>query len=59
MPSFHCFGQAPRGFGNDLQTPRDGIDGPRIIPEARVVETGGKFGRQIDVMENVAKRGIG
>jgi hypothetical protein len=57
MASFHRFGQAPRGFGNDLETPRDSIDGPHITPEARVVETGGKFGGQVDVMKHVAKRG--
>ena len=59
MPQLEVLLQTTRCLGNDLQTPRDGIDGPRIIPEARVVETGGKFGRQIDVMENVAKRGFG
>ncbi len=54
MPLFQRRGQATRGFGNDLETTRHGIDRAQVVTKACSVETRRESFGKVDVVENVA-----
>jgi hypothetical protein len=54
MPLFQRRGQAPRGFGNDLETTRHGVDRAQVVTKPRRVKTRRESLGKVDVMENVA-----
>jgi len=57
-PLFHAEAAA-RGFGNDLQTARHGIDRAQVVTKPCSVETRRESLGKVDVVENVAKRRAG
>jgi len=54
MPLLQRRGQATRGFGNDLETTRHGIDRAQVVTKPRSVETRRKSLGEVDVTEKVA-----
>jgi hypothetical protein len=56
MAGFQRRGQTSRGFGNDLEAARDGVQSARVLLETLVIETGGEPGRQVDVVQNITQR---
>ena len=58
MARFHLVRQTARCFGDDLKTSRHRVDSPEIILESPRCEAAREACRKVDVMENIAKRGL-
>jgi hypothetical protein len=54
MTFFQRRGQAARGFGDDLETTRHGIDRAQVVTKPCSVETRRESLGKVDVVENVA-----
>jgi hypothetical protein len=48
--------QAPRGFGNKLKAPDDGVQGLKIVAQALVTMAVRELFGQVDVPEHVVER---
>ena len=56
MPRLQLIRQAPRGLGNNLKAPDDGVEGLKIVTQALVTMAVRELFGQVDVPEHVAER---
>src|SRR5438128_1241542 len=58
MPRLQIIRSTTRSFGDDLQTPRDGVHGLDVALEGGAVEPCREVSGEFDVMQDIAKGGV-